>query len=216
MDAKMEELLAELPAVQYDPPPQLPGREPSPRDWVVKSRRMAGLVRRYHVWPVLRQQTVGEHSWQVARIYEELFGAPPAHVERYIRYHDAAEVVIGDPPYPVKAQSPALKKAYDALERVALADLGIVLPELDPIEKVRVKIADWMELTEFGMEERERGNLLAIPIILHTQKSVSDMAREKLPQEDCIKVLAYIRGLWVRHEEIVRAGDMNNYTDVSI
>lgn len=183
-----------------------PDPDPARRRWVIHSRRYAGLVERYHVWPLHRKQTVAEHSWQVACIYEELFGPPPAHVERYIRYHDIAEVQTGDVPYPVKALAPEVKEAYDRLEAIALGDMGITLPDLTPEEKARVKVADWLDLTEMGMEDRERGNKLATPIIRHTESSIRNLAAEKLSHEDNIKIIMYLTRLWHRHNEIMREG----------
>lgn len=51
---------------------------------VQRNIRLAGLVRRYHTWTVLHQQTVAEHSWQVMRLYERIFGTPPAPVFLHI------------------------------------------------------------------------------------------------------------------------------------
>ena len=141
---------------------------------VTDQARFAGRVLRYHTWQVHHQQTVGEHCWQMALIYEQIFGPPSAEVERFIRYHDAGELIVGDPPFPVKSNNPELKVQYDKIEDEALVHLGISIPDIPANERVRVKVCDLLEMMTFGMMEVEMGNRLAIPIVRRT----GDKARE--------------------------------------
>ena len=83
------------------------------RDQVRTSTRMGGMVKRYPTWPTTQQQTVGEHSWQVMRIYLRLWGGLPENVARYILWHDVAEVYTGDLPFPLKRDNPVLKQEMD-------------------------------------------------------------------------------------------------------
>lgn len=125
---------------------------------VQQNIRLAGLVRRYHTWPVLHQQTVAEHSWQVMRLYDRIFGCPPAHVFQHILHHDVGEVRTGDIPYPLKSQNETLKKEMDRLETSALADMGIDLPTLTDEEHIRFKFCDLLDCAEQGQYEARLGN----------------------------------------------------------
>jgi 5'-deoxynucleotidase YfbR-like HD superfamily hydrolase len=138
---------------------------------VTKSLRFAGLVKRYHTWPVLREQTNAEHTWHVLRIYHKLFGPPSTDVTLAIMYHDVGEIKTGDAPFPVKRENPDLKAAYD---RVEAAHREILLPydttsKLTEYEIRCIKICDLVEMWEYGMEEYLKGNNLAIPIIDRTK-----------------------------------------------
>lgn len=175
-------------------------------DFVTDRTLHAGRVKRYHTWAVHHQQTVGEHCWQVARIYESIFGALNGRVERYIRHHDTTEVVVGDPPFPVKANSPVLKAEYTRLDDAAFLQLGLNPPVVSEQEKVQVKICDLVEMMEFGMVEREMGNLLAVPIVIRTERVARAMA-DKLPSEQTGRFGLYVSKLWERHELILQTGD---------
>lgn len=165
-------------------------------DYVTDYVRHAGMVTRYHTWPTLQNQSIGEHSWQVALIYEEVFGELSPAVERYIRLHDVAELVVGDPPFPVKSQNPALKAEYAKAEVKALERMSVgPLPELDLDTRRRIKICDLMEMTLFGMTERELGNLLAIPIINRTREA----ALKLCDQHDYPHVTAFLAYALARH-----------------
>lgn len=138
--------------------------------------RLAGQVKRYATWPTITTQTTGEHSWQVLRIYIDIFGAPSPNVTVYITHHDSAELVVGDPPFPLKRNNPPLKEIYDRLEHEAMQKMrGEVLPELTPYEMFLVKICDLLEMWEFGLQELQMGNKYAQPIVDDTIKVVRGM-----------------------------------------
>lgn len=139
---------------------------------VTANLRFAGLVKRYHTWPVLREQTVAEHTWHVLRIYDQLFGLPSVAVVRAVMYHDVGEICTGDAPFPVKRQNPDLKVAYDRVEAKHRLKLLGDDPELAVTndELRMLKICDLVEMWEFGMEEYLKGNNLAIPIIDRTKQ----------------------------------------------
>jgi len=139
---------------------------------VTKSLRFAGLVKRYHTWPVLREQTVAEHTWHVLRIYDKLFGLPSVDVVRAVMYHDVGEVRTGDAPFPVKRDNPDLKAAYDRVEAEHRFALLADDPEsrLSADEIRHLKICDLVEMWEFGMEEVLKGNNLAVPIVDRTKR----------------------------------------------
>ena len=160
----------------------------------------AGRVRRYHTWAVHHQQTVGEHSWQVARVYTAIFGVPTAEVAHYVAHHDSAELIVGDPPFPVKATTPALKAAYDSLEWIAVQELGLKLPQLDERERRRVKVCDLVEMMEFGMCELEMGNRHAAAIVRNTGAALGTVP---IYPEDVRALESYVEVVRARHSRIM-------------
>lgn len=149
------------------------------------SLRYAGLVKRYHTWPVIREQTVAEHTWHVLRIYDQLFGLPSVNLVRAVMYHDVGEVKTGDAPFPVKRENPDLKAAYDRIEADHRHKL---LRGDDPEDKItadehrRLKMCDLLEMWEYGTEERAKGNTFAQPIIDRTLEVVYQLC--ETPHED--------------------------------
>jgi len=125
---------------------------------IAQNQRVAGLVKRYHTWPTITTQSVGEHSWQVYRIYNQMFGVPPENVAYCIMTHDMGELVTGDPPYPTKSNNPELKKIYDHLEDLAFKNMDLVLGQMSEEDGYRFKIAHMMEMWEFGVHEMSLGN----------------------------------------------------------
>lgn len=158
-------------------------------DEVTSSARLAGQVERYHTWPTIRRQSTAEHSWQVARIYTEIWGIPTANTLLYIMHHDTAELAVGDPPFPVKAQSSVLRDEYTRLEGEALE---VILPshiiyEMTQIlrgTRLRVKACDLAEMTEFGIEEMRLGNRYGQPIAERTLEAAREFGRINLSGED--------------------------------
>jgi hypothetical protein len=171
-------------------------------DFVTDYLRHAGTIKRYACWPTIQTQTVGEHCWQVAMIYEQIFGALSPPVEKFIRLHDVAELVMGDIPFPTKRNHPALKEAYNRAEENVLIGLGVEMPELDPIERIRVKVCDLLEMTAFGMIDRELGSMLAVPIIYRTMAAANELAKG-LPRPDYSAVLMFTVKLSERHERVL-------------
>lgn len=161
---------------------------------VRRNIRLAGQVKRYATWPVLHQQSTGEHSWQVLRIYIEIFGPPIPDVTVYITHHDSAELAVGDPPFPLKAQNQDLKVIYDRLEDAAMLEMrGEALPVLSHAEKARIKICDLLEMWEFGHQEWLMGNRYAKPIIDDTLAVVMKMiSMPEFPEDDNERVTAFI------------------------
>lgn len=174
-------------------------------DYITSNVLFAGRVKRYHTWSVHHEQTVGEHCWQIARIYEVVFGEIPGPVEKFIRHHDTPELITGDPPFPTKSKNPTLKAEYNLMDEAAYAKLHIAVPEISDEEKRRVKICDLLEMMEFGMVEVQMGNLLANVVIQRTRNLVKDLA-QKLEDEDSRPLVhRYILHQFARHKEILRS-----------
>ena len=133
------------------------------------SQRNAGLIERYHEHPTVQRQNVGEHTWQVMRIWLVIFGrkddATDGRILQYIMFHDAGELGTGDIPFPVKKNNPPLKAIMDELEHQSLMRQKIVLPDMSEHELKEVKICDLIEMAEFGREELRRGCAYGRPIL---------------------------------------------------
>lgn len=167
------------------------------RERITNSPRLAGLVKRYHTWPTIREQTVAEHTWHVMRIYQTVFFNPQYETLVNILYHDIGEVQTGDIPFPVKAQNPCLKKQMDGLERDALARMNIGLFGISDEEKLKVKICDLLEMHEYGIEEVVKGNKFALPIVDDTADYIMELLKELPSSRDQDFVLSYMAELRV-------------------
>lgn len=163
--------------------------------------RQAGLVRRYSTWPHSREQSVGEHSWQLARILLTIYPEVRREVLIYTLMHDLGERVAGDIPYPVKANNPPLKKMMDGIEESAsLAIHGAwgmrwqSPDELTRIELDLVKLAELIEMAEWALNEMNTGNRYAALVFERCtegwQKKLSDIV-DDLPEGVKAGVLAY-------------------------
>lgn len=145
---------------------------------VLAQSRLAGQVIRYHTWPVHRQQSVGEHTWQILRLYWLIFGPPSSQVTTSILWHDAGELCTGDPPFPFKSRNPNLKAMIDALEEEAVEIMGgNPRPALSGEEKRRVKACDLIDMVEYGLHEYNLGNKYAEPIIQDVTEAVHNLWR---------------------------------------
>jgi 5'-deoxynucleotidase YfbR-like HD superfamily hydrolase len=159
------------------------------RATVLSQGRLAGMVKRYHAWPMLTQQSVAEHSWQCMRIWHSLWGVMPVSVANFFLWHDAGELVTGDAPFPVKRNAPKLKTIYDEMEEDAVKAMDgdwVILAEPN---KSRVKCCDLLEMFETGLHERALGNQFATPIIDDTYKAIIDLS---LPDEDFKLVMNHL------------------------
>lgn len=122
------------------------------------SFRDAGRVLRYHATRTLQQQSVGEHTWQILRIYTEIWGPPSGAASAAILVHDAPEVLVGDTPHPAKARWPALRAALDEAETEVAEEMLPDVPRCSPDEEFRIKLCDLIEMWEFGQDEALLGS----------------------------------------------------------
>lgn len=144
------------------------------------SSRLSGLVERYHTWPTITRQSNAEHTWQLLRIYIEVFGAPLPEVTVRIVYHDSGELRTGDPPFPFKAVNPEVKHIFDTHEGMAISDMrgGEPLPVVSQDEMRRIKACDLLEMWEHGLHERTMGNRFAIPIMHDTYAALIGLQQQ--------------------------------------
>ena len=138
------------------------------------------LIRRWSLMRNTQPENDAEHSLQVAMIAHALavlardrYGraVEPEHVVTLAVYHDAAEVLTGDLPTPVKYHSEHLREAYGAVEKAASEKLCAMLPAgeirdaVAPVLTERgtdamrlVKAADRLSAYVHCLEEQRAGN----------------------------------------------------------
>lgn len=146
--------------------------------------RSAGKVTRFHTWERLRDQSVGEHSWQVMRILLAIWPEVPRTILVHTMYHDVGERVTGDMPYPVKAERPILKNIMDRMEEDALLQMEPwgVRPtgSLSPLERAAFKLAEFIEMWEYALDELSLGNRNCALIARRCREQAVRMANEEL------------------------------------
>ena len=146
-------------------------------DRINSSRALAGRVMRYHAFPTHHQQSTGEHSQRVLNVFVELWGLPRAEVLFYCANHDQGEFWAGDTPFGAKRATPELKAGVNKAEEVGLEKLGISLPSLSKEEFIQFKVADILEMFEFGLIERFLGNKFANPIVEKTESAIEELTK---------------------------------------
>lgn len=179
-------------------------------DHVTDRSLLSGRVKRYSCWPVIREQTVGDHTWGVYHIFWRIFGLPSAEVALYIHLHDAEELVTGDNPFPMSSQFPSLRAAKDEMEKVARQRLNLPDLEISAEDRVRVKICDLLEMMTFGMQEREMGNLLATPIVERTRTAALMLANSLSSESEKDSLFSFIDHEDNRHTNVLHTGGSIN------
>lgn len=126
--------------------------------------RASGEITRYHTWSVLRQQSVGEHSWQILRVMLTVWPRAPRRLLVHAVTHDMPEMA-GDISYPFKVLFPELRAAITKAENhVVHEQTKNGRPEevvLSPYEKLVFKLCEWIEMWEYGLHEINLGNKYA-------------------------------------------------------
>lgn len=100
------------------------------------------------------------------RILLAIWPDVPNHVLVHALIHDVGEVATGDLPFPTKLRNPQLKKIMDEAENGAHLSMcfpwGLPKPQtLDPKEKSVFKVADYIEMWEWAIDEMCLGNQMA-------------------------------------------------------
>lgn len=131
--------------------------------------RHAGETRRFHTWPVLRQQNVAEHSWHVAQLLFLMYGGQEPGITIALLMagltHDMAECQVGDIPSPAKramsSTFPNFREKWGEMEQRILHGYEMDWEgALSNEEKRRLKLADVMEGALYCVRERAMGNTL--------------------------------------------------------
>ena len=138
-------------------------------DHIRVDTRLAGQVRRYHTWPIVKEQSIAEHCWQLLRIYLSVVDKPDPYFIYHITFHDIGEHFTGDIPYPVKSENDTLKAQMDFLEHKSyctqLEFWGAFRQALlTDADKVLFKQIELIEMAEFGLDQMCLGNHHGEPI----------------------------------------------------
>ena len=156
-------------------------------------------------WGLMRSsipENIQEHSHETA-VYAHALGVirreifhgdcDPEHLAVLALFHDASEILTGDLPTPIKYHDPAIRAAYQDVERLAEDTLLNMLPEplrdayrpaLRPesAEDQRlVKAADKLSALVKCVEERKAGNREFLSAEAQTRAALAEMA---LPEAD--------------------------------
>lgn len=165
--------------------------------------RMVGCLKRYHTWPVVRERTLAEHSWNVCRVALAIHPSMSRDVLVYALLHDIGEGRAGDPPFPVKREHPEYGRTHAAVEEQAWREMVIpwqlpARPTLGEFEMWVVKLADMIESWETGLEEVMRGNRLAQLIVDRSTGWLRDALTPSVHQEHYLwRCSETEQGVWI-------------------
>lgn len=127
--------------------------------------RIAGQVNRYHSWPRLREQSVGEHTWQAIRIMITVWPDCPRKLIIHAMLHDVGEM-YGDIQWPWKQKVPELgvgAKKAEAMVHQNMTELWELPPPvvLSAWEHRVFKACENLEMWEWAVYEFHLGNQYA-------------------------------------------------------
>lgn len=77
----------------------------------------SGDVVRYHTTPRVRPQSVAQHAWGAALIYQYLVGPDERAYIMPVLLHDCAEAFVGDIPAPIKARA-EVAAVFEEIEKI--------------------------------------------------------------------------------------------------
>jgi 5'-deoxynucleotidase YfbR-like HD superfamily hydrolase len=139
--------------------------------------RNAGETRRFHTFPVLREQNIAEHSWHIAMLLHIIYGQEEPGLRPVLLMaalcHDAAEFIVGDIPAPAKrhmdeilklgTEGPTFKEAWGVMEENLLSKVGLDWDKfLTNEERRMLKFCDSLDGAFYCIRERAMGNKLII------------------------------------------------------
>ena len=125
------------------------------------------FINRWGLMRNTKEENLSQHSFEVAviahglvAIHNRYFGGELSADRAAVLglYHDAAEIITGDMPTPVKYFNPALRKAYGEVEQMAQKKLSSMLP---------VELAD---LYQSAMDASAQGDQELVPFVKAADK----------------------------------------------
>ena len=138
------------------------------------------LIKRWSLMKANDRENIAEHSAQTAQIAHalaviknRLYGGTlnADRITTLALYHEAAEVITGDLPTPIKYYNPEIREAFKEIENIASEKLISMLPEElhsdyrdiviqpeDTYEHTLVKAADKISAYVKCIEEMRSGN----------------------------------------------------------
>lgn len=98
---------------------------------------------------------IERHQWRVADLCRRLCQTCRIELRKELLlaalYHDEAERVIGDLPWPARQMYPALAEAYAKAEQAVLKDAGLVF-DITPEEKTILALADSLDSWRWAVQ----------------------------------------------------------------
>lgn len=164
--------------------------------------RNGGVTRRYHTWNVIQQQTVAEHSFNVALLVywlsmDEGLKLPGIRIPLIMAAltHDMAERVMGDIPAPAKRAMPGLRETWGKFEQDLLRGVELDFEtELNDEELHILKFADAADGCLYCCRERQMGNILISKVFENFWQYANEERNYGSNKETA--VLQYIRHNW--------------------
>lgn len=176
-----------------------------------------GETKRYHTWPMLREQNVAAHSFGVAMIYSMLAGQDGAPESGGLSVpglmaaltHDLAEHKMGDLPAPAKRLMPdtismegdkiyrrTFRASWGKMEQDLLDEQGLSWEGmLAPHEMRWLKAADAMDGALYCIRERQMGNQTIAAVFVNFRSYIREISSgEAGPCE--MEIINYIDDMW--------------------
>jgi len=130
----------------------------------ILAAREAAAVKRFHTFPHIKEQTVGQHSFNMLCMLFQLFEEPSLNLIKAVIYHDFGERWVGDVPATARWLNEDFKKSIDSLEEQVRKNYGFYV-ELNEEELSILKSLDALELFYWAMDESSLGNKNAAEIL---------------------------------------------------
>lgn len=167
----------------------------------IKNILDSGAVVRFHSTPGVDKQLTAEHQWGVAMIVQHIEPDCSKNLLLAAMLHDAAEVVTGDVPFPIKRKSKKLKGLLDDLEKDWEAENGIshIMEGLRPHETMILKVADTLEGMWYCTRQLRDGNKAAkAPFLAWSNaiNSIKDRTKLSPRAEELLDLIYLERRMW--------------------
>ena len=143
-------------------------------NWVNKAFQ-GGAVRRWHVIPIIGEETVGHHTFGVAMMTLAITdGKASGDLLRAALFHDCAEGETGDLPADIKRNHPHIKKVFGDIEEKWERQNGFFL-QLDETDTLALKHADVLQLLYFCKAQLNLGNINMEPVLERATKYAQEL-----------------------------------------
>jgi 5'-deoxynucleotidase YfbR-like HD superfamily hydrolase len=122
--------------------------------------RRGAQVQRWHTQPMLRQQSVGAHTFNCCTLMLTVYPTASTELLQAMLMHDMAEQDTGDIPSTAKWRWPVLARALQQVEMEWESSVGInvMLAGLSDFERWLIRWCDYVELLLWSTEELRMGN----------------------------------------------------------
>lgn len=153
--------------------------------------RRAGQVKRYHTELVLKEQNVGEHSFNVAWLcYLMTDGKPSAALLLGALAHDAAEHITGDIPSPTK-RALSIRHVVQGHEEQLMTGVGLALPSMTAEEDAILKLADALDGFLYCVREISLGNRTLTTVVENYTAYVRELLSHTWASDVAAEILMY-------------------------